>query len=283
MKTNGLRYSMIAAATIGILIVFNKAILNNQVDPYEYIAWTFIFAFIFCIFVYRKHLQAVRSLSSSDLKKLVFTGILTFGVAQILNILGQKYTSAINAGFLMTLSSLFTIPFAKILVNEQVPIAKLKFVGLIFGGIYLLSVGLRGISFATGDLLIIGSALILGFSNAYVRLLSKTIDFQRMTIVQLAIGSLFLYVSMYVFTGLVLPSSEMLGIYVVSGFLTMVVASSIFRAITLSGPIRAMLVIETYPIIAVIGSILFLGEGVSLEQVIGGVLIMTGIYMFIQK
>lgn len=283
MKNSGMQYSIIAAVTIGILIVFNKAILNNHVNPYEYVAWTFIFAFLFCIFVYRKHLQAVSALSAIDLKKLAITGVLTFGIAQILNIFGQKYTSAINAGFLMTLSSLFTIPFAKILVNEQVPREKLKFVGLLFVGIYLLSVGFKGISFAIGDLLMIGSALILGFSNAFARLLGKTVDFQKMTIVQLAFGSMFLYAAMYIVMGILFPSPEMLGIYAVSGFLTMIVASSIFRAITLSGPIRAMLVIQTYPVIAVVGSILFLGEVVSLEQVFGGLLIMMGIYKFIQK
>lgn len=283
MNDKGLRFSVIAALCIGVTILFNKAVLNAAHDPFEYVAWTFIFAALLSVGVYRTHITSIKHLTSTDIKKLIITGILTFGIAQVCNILGQSRTSGINAGFLSTLSSLFTIPFARMLVNERIPTNKGKYIVVLFVGIYLLSVGTNGITLAIGDLLLIISAVILGFSNAYVRLLGKSVSYQLITILQLIIGSLFLYGVMYSQTKTFLPDMNMIGIYILSGSLTMIIASSIFKAITISGPIRAMLVIDMYPLIALVGSILILGEAARISQIVGGILIMLATYTFIKR
>jgi drug/metabolite transporter (DMT)-like permease len=71
------------------------------------------------------------------------------------------------------------------------------------------------------------------------------------------------------------------GWFLVSGILMWGFIVFLYRAIEISGATMATLVSTSYPVVSTIGAIFVLHEGLAMQEIIGGVLILWSIYRLV--
>ena len=149
---------MLAATMIfGAMTIFSKQILA-ELEVFNMVALRFLIAFAACLAVFHKRYSRL------DKETFLHSGVLgTFlFVSYLCMVLGCKYTTASNAGFMMSLVAFFT-PLI-ILVQERVVPGRVQIASII---ITLVGVGLMclspGFSLNRGDLICVMSAFFYSF------------------------------------------------------------------------------------------------------------------------
>jgi drug/metabolite transporter (DMT)-like permease len=146
-------------------------------------------------------------------------------------------------------------------------------------GTYLLVVGIKSVSVNIGDLIILMTALLVGFTNAYAKIPMKTVTGGSVAHVRLVVGMLVLIViTPFISPTLIERFSSISLWYVLSGVLMWGVIVSFYKAIEQAGASIASLILVSYPLFVAIGSILILKETLSVEQMMGGLIICVSIY-----
>ncbi|MBI3577306.1 DMT family transporter [Candidatus Gottesmanbacteria bacterium] len=283
MRQKGFVYATIASVLIGALIVVNKAALNRSIDPFVLVLATYVVAAVWSIPFLLKQKQILRSLSKPLVVRLIILGVVSTGIAPVVQIWGQRFTSAVNASFLATLSALFTVVFSSLLLKERVFKRNYFFVLPLFSGIYLLLVGFAPVTPTLGDGLIIIGALFFGFSNSLARTLMNTLSALTVAQIQVVLGTLLL-ILIFIFFG---PKGRVDVLsqwpwYIATGTLTWLITLMLYKGFDFSGPVMTMFVTLSYPLVATIGSFLFLKEAVRTPQALGGVLILWSIYKIVK-
>ena len=69
--------------------------------------------------------------------------------------------------------------------------------------------------------------------------------------------------------------------FLVSGLLMWATVVFLYKAIEESGASIASIVVVTFPVVSTVGSVLFLHEGLTTEKLLGGGLILFGVYWFL--
>ena len=172
--------------------------------------------------------------------------------------------------------------FASLFLKEGIEERKYVFMLLLFAGIYLLTVGTHILQFNHGDILIIIAAMIFGFTNALSKFAMYELRGDLVASTRLIVGAVVLMGILLVRSPHVLTSLGGLQCwFVVSGVLMWGFIVSLYRAIEISGATMATLVSTSYPVVSTIGSILFLNEGLAVQEIVGGALILLSIYRLV--
>ena len=153
---------MLAATMIfGAMTIFSKQILA-ELEVFNMVALRFLIAFVVCFVIFRKRYRAVdRELTFHAL----VIGTFLF-LAYLCMTVGCKYTTASNAGFMMSLVAFFT-PLIVWVQEKKAPSGRQTvsiFITLIGVGLMCLSGTLL---LNKGDLVCIGSAFFYAFQMLY--------------------------------------------------------------------------------------------------------------------
>ena len=272
---------MLAATMIfGAMTIFSKQILA-ELEVYNMVALRFLIAFAVCFVVFRKR---DRSL---DRETAVHAGILgTFlFVSYLCMVVGCKYTTASNAGFMMSLVAFFTSLI--IFVQEKVRPDRNHVISIF---ITLIGVGLMCLSgnftLNKGDLVCIMSAFFYSFQMLYTERYAKQHD----PIVLGTFQLIFVAVYGFIFAFLLedsfhLPVSaagwgQLLYLALGCGALGFILQTS---AEKLSSAGHTTLIYASQPVFVAVFSFLMLGEPIIFRQVIGIILVFIGVLITVQK
>jgi len=101
--------------------------------------------------------------------RLFFANGVQSGLGTCLSIIGISLTSAINAGFLVKLSTVTTILFAWLILKERLTVIKILMVLSMLTGAYLLTTKGQILLPRIGDLFILGACVCWSLGNVLIR------------------------------------------------------------------------------------------------------------------
>ena len=146
-----------------------------QVIPYQ-IATTFIGLGVVSVLIVpgaRHEFSSLLNNKPGVFWKLFAANVLQSGVGNILSLIGIALTVAINAGFLVKLSTVTTIFFAWIILKEKLSPLKLITMIVMLTGAYLLTTKGQTLLPRIGDLLILAACFCWSLGTAIVAKILK--------------------------------------------------------------------------------------------------------------
>ena len=172
--------------------------------------------------------------------------------------------------------------FASIFLKEVLDKRHYPFILLLFAGMYLLTVGTHILQFQQGDILIIIAAMIFGLTNALSKFAMHELRGELVASLRLLVGAVVLLGILLLWSPHVLTSlAGLKGWFVVSGILMWGFTVCLYRAIEISGATMATLVSTSYPVVSTVGAVFVLNEGLAVQEIAGGALILWSIYRLV--
>ena len=203
MNKKAIYYLIITSITYGYYLVLTKQGLIYGLEPLSFSMATGLLAGIFSLALLLLKSEAIKGLNRKDFRDLIILGVLASGLSQLTIYYGQKTTSAINAGFLVKLTSLTTIPFAYFLIKERFKKNIIVPILITLLGTFLLTTGGKFALPQFGDLLIIFATIQLGFTNAYSKRVMNKIPSFIVSAFRLIFGGVFLFIIIFSLMGVV--------------------------------------------------------------------------------
>ncbi len=284
-KTLGLLCGILSAVFVAGYVTTNKYIYTHyDISALEY---SLIFA-IFGAFFALISLQFQRNAENTTLIKQNFKPLLAVGVAGTMAVaifvVGQRYTSAVNASLLMTATIVATGFFSHLLLKERHHKTQYVWIVALFVGLYIGVVGFRSLALHKGDAIILGSALFFGFGNAYSRVVMKQMGGARLVPdVRLAIGGVIaLAASPFIINDLALVRS-LLPFAVLAGLFYWLCMKTFARAVYLINANNTIVLNNMQIFFSALAGVLILSEPYSFEKLIGSVIALTSIYFIAYK
>jgi drug/metabolite transporter (DMT)-like permease len=281
MKTRSLIYLSIYAAMLAMGHILQKMVLNHGVDR-------FVFAFLrigtgfllISLLLLAKKYRPVE-LIKKNMRHFVVLGVCFSGIGIILKLWGLSLTTATNAAFIMSLSSVALVIFAYVLLKEQAPKRFYVVVALMIGGVYLVTTGGKQLLPHLGDMIIFALAFLIGFMHVYGKKVLRTLSVIETAWGRSLVGMTFL--------GLMVLVVSPQGFSTISGFpvLLLVLSNGItfsgsvilfYKALQVEGASNTGTFSLLVPVITAVLGYLLLSEVMNLYQVIGGMVILTGSY-----
>jgi len=275
----GLLLGIITSFAFSVSVVVNKAGLDRSaLPPLDYTALSGLTAGLLALPPVLFKASRIVSCSRTCLLKLLVIGVSASGFAYILLFWGQSKTTATNAGFVLTLTAFFTILFASILLGERIDKKKYPAIAILFLGLYLLIVGTKSLTLNTGDIFIVGTALVWGVTNSIARSVMSQVPSQLVAWLRLVIGGAFLAAVMRVSPGEGVAAAEAGDLwFLASGLFVWASIVLFYKTIETLGAGMASLVVVSSPVISTAGAVVFLGEVLSIEDFIGGALVLVSL------
>lgn len=275
---------MTASITYGLYLVLTKKGLNLGLSPLPFAAMTGLLAGIFSTILLVPKITIIKKLNTVDIKDLFILGIIASGISQLTIYYGQNLTSAINAGFLVKLTSLTTIPFAYFLIKERFKKNILVPILIAFLGTFLLSTSGKIEIPRFGDLMIIFATIQLGFTNAYSKKVMNRIPSYVISGFRLIFGGIFMFIFVSLLMGI--GSFNLLlndfWLVLLCAILITIVIFTFYRGIELLSPSVIAIVFLSSAIFSTLFAYLILRESISIIQIVGGGLVLLGLY-FLSK
>lgn len=229
--------------------------------------------------------QPKRKPQAGSLKYLLFFGVIGAALAPLMFVIGLNQTTAVNASLLANGEVLFTTVIAFSIFGERLSRGQAARGLLIVVGLVSVSTNLdlANIAFLqglAGNLLILGATVCWSVENNLLALATKTFDASLLSKFRNLIGggavTAFALVAAF---PLRLSSSDI----VVFSLLALAIAGATYlfiAAVKRLGAIRMLLVWSTSTVFGAVFALTFLGEQITLPQLLGGALILSGVYLF---
>lgn len=208
-----------------------------------------------------------------------------FGVFlhQITLALGLQLSQATNGALIMGLNPLTTTLFAALLLKE--PLHRKHYIGLVLGLIGIFSIVFKGFSsftFSLGDVLLLISMAAQAFSFVYFRKLADSMHVVHVNMYTYILGAIML---------MVIPLSQNMSSVFTFGGVTwgmIFLSSAVLTALGFVGwniclhklgAGGASIFLNIVTITAVFGSVIYLGETLLIQHIVGFILISAGIWI----
>ncbi|WP_226668953.1 DMT family transporter [Metabacillus litoralis] len=239
------------------------------------------------VFFLLYYLGLLKKPSKRQLLYIIFCSLFNVVGHHYFLSVGLKETSASNGGLILGMGPILTTILAIFLLKYKVTV--LRFAGILFGfiGIFFIIFqsgrGLQAISL--GDFHVFLSIFLQAISFIMIKKISGTLDPRLMTGYMLLFGSVILFaISLIVEpNGLQSMGNGSIGIWLLffaSAFLATSVGHMIYNyAIGKVGPSESAIFINLNPFFALVGATLFLGEVISLPQILGFIFIIFGVVL----
>ena len=272
---------MLAATMIfGAMTIFSKQILA-ELEVYNMVALRFLIAFAACFVVFRKR---YRSLDRETAVHAFVLGTFLF-ISYLCMVVGCKYTTASNAGFMMSLVAFFTpiIIFVQEKVRPDREHVLSIFITLIGVGLMCLS---GDLTLNKGDFVCILSAFFYSFQMLYTERYAKQHDPIVLGTFQLIFVSVYGFIFAFLLEdSFRLPVTatgwwQLLYLALGCGALGFILQTS---AEKLSTAGHTTLIYASEPVFVAIFSYLMLGEPISFRQIIGIVIVFIGVLITVKK
>ncbi|MFC2174450.1 DMT family transporter [archaeon] len=271
-KLKGFAAIIGSALAFGFSTIVVKLAMNEGLDPFAFSVVSMFFVAAFLL-PYYATLKKPR-LTKKDWRDFVLLGVSASGLAHLAYTFALNYTSAINFSFLSQTVPLFTIMFAFFMLGERLKKWHIVAGAVMLAGVFLVSTGGEQMALQLGDMLLIGGAIVLGFTNVVAKKLMKrhsagVIAFWRAVFgaASLLVVALLLGVDLF----------PVIGAYsAASGFLVAVIFMCVYISLRELGASLASLLFLVAPLFSVVLAVVILGEALLFMQVIGGILILLG-------
>lgn len=277
-------YALVSAVTFTSFALLNKYAFEEFDPDASRFAFVFVaayggFAALASVKDAKKYAKLVKQPVIKDLAHLSVVGTVAIG----LFVFAQNETTAINASML-SVSALFTTAlFAWIVLKEKTAASKLIWVLVMTAGLYLAIVGLEPLSLNRGDIFILLSSILFGYSNVLSKVAMKTIPPGQVANFRLMFGGL-----VFLVIGLVLHGTQLVftgagSIPYVSAFLSWVTINLVYKAVDGIGPVKTIVLNMIHPIFTILGAYLFLNEEVTVLKIAGAAIVIMSVFMFTRQ
>lgn len=267
-------YLFLTTFIYGSTFVIFKFILN-YISPVFFISLRYGIAAIIFYLIYKNQLV---NISKSTFRKGIILGLL-LGVGIIIQTVGVAFTTASKSAFITGMMVVFT-PIAQIFVIKKSPTIS-NFLGIItvILGFYFLTYPIeKNINF--GDILVLIASFLFGVYIVYLDIFSRDENSFQITFLQFVataiISIIFLPFEKIKFI-LTFDLIWMLTFMIVLATLVSVYIQTHYQKDTT--PTKAVIIFSIEPVIASILAYFFLSENIGLTGVIGGSLILIGIFI----
>lgn len=287
--------AVVSAILFGVSSTLNKIALEN-VNPTVTAGMIYLVAGVFLFAVHLSPLckKILAKLDSSetetkitkrDFKILAVVILCGSTIAPLLLLNGLSQTTAINASLLLNAESLFTVAIAFIFLNERC--AKKEYIGILML--------LVGVIFVTtnrafqkltlteniiGNLLIIGACFFWGIDNNLSKFLSRKRDIILVTGLKCAIGGLALLgISFLLGFSFSIPLIAVPNILFVGAFSIAFSILFFLFALRKIGSMRTGVIFSLSSLFGVVLAFVVLRETFTVIQLIGGSVMILGIYV----
>jgi drug/metabolite transporter (DMT)-like permease len=242
------------------------------------------FTSLFLIGVALVH-KGIRKPTKSEWKLLIGAGIFGTLINQTFYFTGLHHTTPANASLIIALAPIATILLERIFYKEKLTVKKGTGAAISLIGVFSI-IGIAGGSFGVsfGDLNILVAMLCLSTSLLYIRKLSKTMNSYIITIYATVLGSVLMIpaagVENMVAGTLVSDSLVMWLLLAGAGILAQGIAGFWWnKGVAEVGAGTASMFMNIQPFAAIIASHFILGNPILLNQIIGGILVLTGVFI----
>lgn len=266
---------MLAATMIfGAMTIFSKQILA-ELDVFNLVALRFLIAFAACFIVFNRKYRTVDrrvTLHAFVLGTFLF-------VSYLCMVVGCKYTTASNAGFMMSLTAFFT-PLIIMARDWKLPDRKHMisvFITLFGTALMCLS---SDLTLNMGDFICILSAFFYSFQMLYTEKYAHEHDPVLIGTYQLIFVSIYGFIfSLLLEDGFHLPAStagwgQLLYLALGCGALGFILQTS---AEKLSSAEHTTVIYASEPVFVALFSFMMLGEPISFRQITGIIVVFIGV------
>jgi drug/metabolite transporter (DMT)-like permease len=271
---------MLAATMIfGAMTIFSKQILA-ELEVFNMVALRFLIAFAACYAIFHRR---YRIMSRELTLHAGILGTFLF-VSYLCMVVGCKYTTASNAGFMMSLVAFFT-PLIIWAMERKAPGVRQMasvFITLIGVGLMCLS---ADFTLNKGDIVCILSAFFYSFQMIFTERYAERHDPVVLGTYQLVFVSVYGFIfSLMLEDGFTLPQSaagwgQLMYLALGCGALGFILQTS---AEKYSSAGHATVVYASQPVFVAVFSYLLLGEPISLRQIAGIVIVFAGVLITVK-
>lgn len=279
MRLKSTIYLIMFAVLLAMGHILQKMVLNYGVSRFvfSFIRIASGFVIITSLILYKRYrpLKVLRTHS----RNFIVLGVFFSGFGILIKLWGLSFTTATNASFIMSLSSLSAAFFAFLWLKEKAPAQFYWVVLTMIAGVYLVTTKGKHLLPQKGDLIIFVLVFLIGFMQVYGKRVLK-----NLSVLETAFGRSFYGM---VFLGLLIPFFAPHGFSTIPSFkvLLIVLANGItfsgsiiffYKALQLEGASNSGVFALLVPVITAILGRLTLGEVLNIYQIIGGVIIIAG-------
>lgn len=268
---------------LGVAVVWGSSYVAMQevgkhLDVQTFLAARFLLSIPILVYLFS---SSLKKITKTEIGVGCFLGTFLFAILS-LETTGVKYTSAANAGFLITVSVVLVPLFERVIGGVKKTFTAYFLVTLALFGCYLLSRPTSdGVTFVLGDYIILGAAVIRGLQIFLFGHMTKNrnLSTTNITLVELTLVAIFATLAS-VFTGHASGVSfDMIPGYVWLIILYLGVIGTSFaflaqiNAAQRTSSTRVALILSTEPVFAAFFAWVIAGETISEIQLVGGALI----------
>lgn len=271
---------MVLVVTIiwGLGFPITKIAVNNGFSPNTIMVGRFLTASIILSIVFRKHL---RRITMNTIVFGIITGIFLF-LGFYFQTVGNVYTTATKNGFITQLNIVFVPYLYYLFFKKKVDIYNIISVIVAVVGLFILAYtkGAGFTEFNKGDLFTLICAIMVAFNLVTNSYFQKKYDLSPIafTIVTMYLAAFLSLIAMFTFD--TIPAITIANVWpllflgVFNTALGFLVQS---YALKISKPTRISLIVSLESLFSAIGAVLILNDVLTLNVVVGGLLIITGI------
>ena len=282
MKTKSVIYLLIYAVILAMGHILQKMVLNCGVDR-------FVFAFIriatgFVIItplLLGKKYRPVPVIKK-NIRHFIVLGVCFSGIGILLKLWGLSHTTATNAAFIMSLSSVAAVMFAFLLLKEKTYKRFYAIVLMMIGGVYLVTTGGVQLLPRIGDIIIFVLAFLIGFMQVYGKRVLKTLSVLEISFGRSMVGMLFLGSLIPIFSPRgfsTIPSFPVLLLVMANGVTFSSSIMLFYKALQVEGASNTGMFALLVPVFTAGLGYSLLGELLNIYQVIGGLIILGGSFL----
>ncbi len=283
----GYAFALLSTALWSGNLIVARA-LNASITPVSlaFLRWSVALA-AFLPFALKGAL-AERKAVAKALPQLALTGLLGVSIFNTLIYFAGRSTSALNMSLISIVFPIIVIVLSRFLFGEAISLKRVLGIVVVIAGVLLLITkgrleALLSLSFAQGDLLMLGAALMFALYSLLVRKRPPELSIGSFQFSTFAMGWLFLapafIVERAISEPLALSLPAMGAILYVGLGASLVAFLSWNKAIELIGASTAGIVYYSMPAFGGLLAFALLGEGIGLMHALSALLIVAGIVL----
>ncbi|MEN8153507.1 MAG: DMT family transporter [Acidobacteriota bacterium] len=279
MKIKSVLYLLIYALLVASGHILQKLVLNFGVDKFvfAFLRITTGLIFITGLVLYRGY-KPVKIIRKNYIHFIVL-GAGFSGAGILLKLWGLQHTTATNASFLMSLSSVAVIIFAFIFLGEKTGRGFYTTVFIMIGGIYLVTTGGEQVLPKKGDIIIFCLAFLIGSMRVYGKNVLKKLSVLETAFGRTLFGTIFLFLMIFVFPSegfSTIPNLSVLLLVLSNGITFSGSILFFYKALQAEGASNSGMFALLVPVFTLGLAGVFLNESYNAWQIFGGVMVLAG-------
>lgn len=282
--TKGLLAGVASAVFLTAYLVTNKYIYNTyDISALQY---SLIFAIAGGLFGGLSLTRNMNSRIFAEVKKDVWMFVvlsLASFIAVGLLVIGQRYTTSVNASLIGTTTILTTMFFSAVMMHEHITQRQKLWVVMLFIGMYVGIVGLHRIHISRGDTIILSSEIIFGFVNVLSRKMMRKHGSLIVPNMRLVLAACFAILCSIFFVRNWVVIGQLWPWALVAGMFYWLCMKTFATSVHLINANHAIVLVNSQVVITALAGVLLLGEHYTWEKLIGSVIVLTSIYYITWK